>query len=486
MGAIGFPLGIELSARRGGGGGAASAPGTSATSPRTSRRSRRVTSASDLMGLAAPSLSAAGAGPKVVTDGLGRKCWRFESAEYLNVASSLVGDTRAITVLMVGRCHRNHSGNLFGLGNVAAGTQVNVGVVMNVSASGSVPPYLRTSGVSASSDATNGKHVICGSQVQVLGVVSRTTANGASRLYHNLNVASGAQVSIGNPAVVGAEIGRNPFAAGSSGSWAQFDLYEMAVFLGTLSNAQADAAVAAMVANWSIPAVTNRLVIEGDSIHQGLAVIPYSDTPPSGVSSGKSIGMALTEPGSPIVAADTSVVNMAVSGSSTVTQTTRRDATNTMFDKLLPGRNRILNLIGRNNLGSLGQDAPTCYAAIVAVLHTAGTGYLERGWEVIQGVNIAVSSSMSAANDALRTSLRSAQFLTDCLANTGQTYQGKLRIVDLPLITVGGDTKLDTAADSADTAIYQNDSTHPTLAGQGLMISGGDTPAHGYVAALGI
>lgn len=498
MGAIGFSLGVELAARRGG--GVAPAPGASATSFATTASAHwhagvstvatsggRVTSASDLRGLAGLTEGASGAGPKEVTDALGRKCWRFEGAEYLNVASALVGDTRAITVFMVGRHHRNtNSSHMFALGNVAGGTQVNVGTIMSAVPSGSIPPYLRTGGISASGDATNGKNVICGSQLQVLGAVSRTTANGASRLYHNLNVATGAQVSIGNAAVVGGEIGRNPFSAGTSGTWAQFDLYEMVVFLGTLTNTQADAVAAALVANWAVPAVTDRLVIEGDSIHQGTTVIPYSDTPPSGVPSGKSIGMALTEPGSPIVAAGTSVINMAASGSTTVTQTTRRDAANTLFAQTLSGRNRILNLIGRNNVGALGQDAATAYAAIVALNHTAGTGYLERGWEVIQAINVAVSSSMSAANDALRTSMRSPQFLTDCLANSGQTYEGKLRIVDLPLITVAGDTKFDTVSDSADTAVFQGDSTHPTLAGQGLMISGGDMPAYGYVAALAV
>jgi hypothetical protein len=73
------------------------------------------------------------------------------------------------------------------------------------------------------------------------------------------------------------------------------------------------------------------------------------------------------------------------------------------------------------------------------------------------------TSAETQIND-LRTLLRASGFLTDCLAGTGQDYDGKLARIELPLIEVAGDRIFDTAADATDTNWYQGDSTHPTPA----------------------
>ena len=97
-----------------------------------------------------------------------------------------------------------------------------------------------------SSDATNGKDVIVGRQLQVIGVCSRSTANGDQRFYINNKVATFLQTSTG-VTTTGAEIGRYCFSPGTVGGWGMFDLYDIAIYPGTLSNAEADSIAAAMV-----------------------------------------------------------------------------------------------------------------------------------------------------------------------------------------------------------------------------------------------
>lgn len=422
----------------------------------------RITACPDRCGLAAATQGVAGAGPKELTDATGRRFWRFEGAEYLNVAAALVADNRACAVFLVGRQHRNGSGHFVGLGNVAAGTVANTGsTLINTAGAGGLPPYLRGGSRGAQLDPNHGGRVVAGSQLQVLGVVSRTSAQGDQRLYANGEVAAVGQNSIGAAAAQGAEIGRYPFAPGAAGSWAQFDLYELAIFTGVLANPQADAIAAAMVANWAIPAVTHQLVVEGDSITQGVGDIP----------SGRSLAMLLSDPGGASAApAGWRVINMGVSGNTVPHLVTRRDAAETLYGRPLPGRNVVMCQIGRNNLGALGETGAAVYAQVVALLHAAGTGYLERGWEVRQAVNIAVASSLAAENEALRGRLRAPAFLTDCAAGAGQAFAGRLGLVELPLVGVAGSgTIFDTVADAGDPMWYQPDATHPSTAGTAEM-----------------
>lgn len=435
----------------------------------------RVTACPDIRGLAALTEGAAGAGPFQYTDDPGRKFWRFVGAEYLNGATAFAADQRGITVLAVVRQHRASTGNFFGLGNSAAGTAVNTqGTVINTSISGGVPPYLRGTSTAASSDATNKAKLIVGSQLQVIAVASRPTASGGQRLYVNNDAGNVVQSAGALTGVTGFEIGRYPFSPGASGTWLLADIYEMAVFAGVLTNAQVDARVAEMVANWNIQQITNQVVLEGDSITQGTGTI----------TTGNQTSMYLSRPGaSYAMPASWRVINLGVSGNTIANLVTRRDAANTMFDNLLSGRNVVGCQIGRN-------DAPTrtgaqMYADIVALLNTTSTGYLQRGWEVRQAVNIASASSVFTAISDLRALLRNSTFLTDTLTGTGQTYDGKLKLIELPLITSGASgTIFDTVADSADTTWYQGDATHPTELGVAAMINGADTPANGYAASI--
>lgn len=437
----------------------------------------RVTQANDIQGLANATEGAAGVGPLELTDGLGRKFWRFTGAEYLNIAGALVADQRGITVFVVGRMHRAMTGNFFGLGNVAQGTTQNTqGSVINTSVSGNLPPYLRGTSTSASSDATNKAKVIVGSQLQVMGVASRPTASGAQRLYLNNGVASVVQSAGALTGVIGAEIGRYPFSAGTSGTWLLADIYEIAVFVGVLTDGQADAIAAALVSGWSIPAVTNQAVLDGDSITQGTGTVTV----------GNQISMRLTEPGGAhALPGSWRVVSVGVSGNTVASLVTRRDAANTMYDNLLAGRNVVACQIGRNDLPT--KTGAQVYAEIIALINTTTTGYLQRGWEVRQAVNIAVSASINTANSDLRTLLRAAQFKTDTLTGAGQAFDGKLGIMDLPLITSGASgTIFDTTADAGDVAWFQGDNTHPTEAGVLAMVTGGDlaTAANGYSARI--
>jgi len=84
----------------------------------------RVTSATDIKGLAGLTEGASGAGPFALTDLTGYKFWRFEGAEYLNVLGTLTGiDNRNCSIVSVGRIHQNaRFSHIFGLGNVAQGT----------------------------------------------------------------------------------------------------------------------------------------------------------------------------------------------------------------------------------------------------------------------------------------------------------------------------------------------------------------------------
>lgn len=418
----------------------------------------RITACPDRRGLAAASQPVAGAGPRQLTDPLGRVFWRFEGSEYLNLATALAADTRGCAVFLVGRIHRGGgTTNILGLGNAAAGTAVNTGgTVINVAGVGGSAPFVRGGGRSAALDAANAARVIAGSQLQVIGVVSRTTGNGDQRLYLNTEAAGVPQVSTAATGVQGAEIGRSPFAPGAAGSWGCFDLYEIAVWAGTLTNAQADAAAAALVANWRIVPVVNQLVVEGDSITQGIGT----------VASGSSLGVLLGEPGGVAgVPEGWRVINNGVSGSTPASLLTRRDIADTLFGKTLAGRNVVVSQIGRNSLTGDAASWSAVYADIVALNHTAGSGYLERGWEVRQAINIAVSSSLAAANEGLRAALRAPAFLTDCAAEAGQAHAGRLGRVDLPLVTVAGSgTIFDSVADSQDAAWFQGDATHPTAA----------------------
>lgn len=436
--------------------------------------SNRVTACPDLRGLAALSGIAFGGatvGPVQMTDGLGRKFWRFEGASYLLIANALNAlSARGVTVLCVMRHHRTLTGNWFSprysaYTDDATNTTYSGGSTLRSVVTSTSAPLIFGAGISSAS----ARH-ITGSQMQVAGVASRTTANGGQRVYLNNDVASVAQSGVTAASCTGGVIGGIPAASNAVTASGNFDLYEFALWKGELTNAQADAAAAAMVSNWSIPAVVNGLLLEGDSITQGTGA----------VTSGLNIAMRMTEPGGAFnVPSGWRVLNQGTSGNTIANVIARRDVANSAASLPVPGgRNVVLCQIGRNDIPS--RTGAATYADIVALFNTTTTGFLQRGWEVREAVNIAVASSLETENNNLRAALRNtAQFRADTLSGSGQLYEGKTGIVDLPLWTVLGDTIFDTTTDAADTNWYAGDNTHPSLNGAIEM-------AKAYVAGLAL
>lgn len=479
--------------RRGaaGGGGGSSGP-TLATLPVTptsrwhpgvstvTESGGRVVSATDLQGLAAVTEGGAGIGPRAMTDALSRKLWRFEGAEFLNVASALTGvSNRAVCVFIVGRVHRAGSvptNNIFGLGNVAGGTALNTGnAQMTAAVTTNSAPWLRCHSVAGSAASINRPYLIPGAQVQVMSCNSRATASGGTRIMINERASDDlAQATTLVASNAGAEIGRYPFSPGTSGNWGQFDLYEMVIYSGTLTNAQQDAVQAALVANYGIVPITNQLVLEGDSITQGTGV----------VTSGISSGMTVAEPGAGLIPANYRVLSVGTSGNQVSNLVTRRDAANSWTGALLPGQNVVAFEIGRNDFGAGGLSAAQHYTNVVAYLNTTSTGVLQRGWTARELVNIATSAAVQTSVESYRALIRQAQFLTDTLTGAGQAFDGKLTLIDTDLIQDSGQTIFQTAADAADNTYYNGDSTHPNVLGRLLRVNGGDTPSRGIAWGL--
>lgn len=442
--------------------------------------SGRVTAADDLMGLADVTGGSGGnGGPLELTDALGRKFWRFEGSEYLNIAAALEAvSSQALAVFMVGRFHRNRTSNpIFGLGNVALGTQLNTnGVTFQVSGSSNTAPMLRTANRNANSFDTTPENGMAGSQLQVAGFVSRNSGNGGVRFYRNeTTVTNGSALTVTSATSAsgaGAEIGRYPQAPSTAGNWAEFDLYELVIYKGSagavLSNAEADVVAAELVANWEIPALTDTLVVEGDSITQGW----------TGITSGDCLSMTLTDPGEDgTVPGSWLVVNTGASGNTIANLVARRDTALAWPNfKISGGRSVVAVQIGANNYS--GMTAADIYAGICDLIDTTTTGYAQRGWETCCAVNIATANGTNQPKVLdLRTLLRDlTTFRSDCGGLTAQ----QLRIADLPLITVGGSTRFEDAADAGNLTYYDSDGLHPSETGSYHMGRGGDTLANGY------
>lgn len=169
----------------------------------------RVVTATDLQGLAG--LTASGGGPRAMTDGLGRSFWRFEGNQALEAANTLSMLVNAFAVFMVVRSHRCSIYNpFFDIGTPAQGNAVNAlsGVISTGSAAN-----LRTLGNYPRDSTTPGsEHTVVGSQMQVIGVASRSAPLGSQALFHNGNRLDVGRAGSTNPRL-GAMIG---YAANAS------------------------------------------------------------------------------------------------------------------------------------------------------------------------------------------------------------------------------------------------------------------------------
>lgn len=486
-------LGLDLSLTGRRSSGAASIPGSALTVPPTAPYNQwhsaygvtaagspsRVTAVVDQKGVAnlSEGLDATSlGGPEVVTDGLGRPVWEFSGDAYLNVANTFSATQQSFGVVAVIQYPRTLGGYpFFSFGNVTNGTPCNTGAA-NLGF-GTPEAFVRGSTISASSAASNKHMIIAGAQVQVVAMFSQA---GKQRLYVNNEVCEVA-VTVLNATGTGAEIGRYSNSPGTKtganyndGSWFQGSVYEIMTFKGALSDAAMDAIVAATVTNWGITAVTSQVVMDGDSITQGATVKP--NYVPSAL---------LCKPGvSGTVPAYVRVLNKGTNGDKVPQLVAKRDASNSIYGLTkLSGKNIILFEIGRNDMaGGTPDSAATCYSNIVAYLHTTTTGVLERGWEVIAGVNIATSNgAIQGRIDSLRVLMRDiATFRTDTTATSAT-----LTLADFPLITLSAVTLFNTTGDAGSGTYYSGGGgTHLTAAGNYYKVYGGDDASKGMAAII--
>lgn len=500
---LGLALSNQIFRNAGGTPTPAPAPGSSATTftttPQTqfhpnaqagsvTKNGSVVTACPDLRGLAALSAGST-TGPVEMTDALGRKFWRFEGAQFAQIAAAFAATSQGVSVIFVGRNHKS-VGTWISPGlNGAAPATPNSGLLVPYTTGGA--PYTpRIFGnLSTSSDAANRKFMAMGHQLHVVAVRAGVGATG-TRTYINNDKATRAGFATAN-AFAGMELGRFALNANSYGN---FDLYEVALFNTALADATMDAAVAEVVTNWQIPQITKSLILEGDSrIHE-----PFANT---GITTGNILGMLLTNPGAGLIPEDCRVITLAASGDKVSNMVLRKNAASPSAyaaDMMLPGENHVAYIMGTNDgQGSGDVDYGTSpaanttgrgdliYAADVAMLNNATVGQeglLQRGFIVTRGIEPQQASNSNISTEQLRLRHRDAAFMTDCLAGVGQSFDGKLRRLEIPNITIGGVKPFDTAAGIPNA--YYNDTQHPNAAGAVLWTTGGDTPANGFGAVL--
>ncbi|MCF7702205.1 hypothetical protein [Loktanella sp. M215] len=348
-------------------------------------QSGRVVSASDLQGLAQVAASGAGLGPQALTDGQGRKFWRFAGGQFLDVAAGLVCGSRNMSVFMVARVPRHPASynRYLSMGSQAQGTQVNtLGGPLETRVVSQSAGHVQAFGKLAYTASAGAEWLVPGAQKQVIGM---TSGAGGQRLFLNerhVDVAA-AYAATG---IAGAEIGRYSWSPGAAVTWGVFDLYEMIVYTTALSNADAQAVTEALMGTHGIVPVTSQLVLEGDSITQGTG----------DVTEALSCAAVLTEPGTTHVPAGWRVINKGMSGNKVSDLMTRRDAANGWATQRLPGQNVVAFEIGRNDWAA-NITAPQHYANVVSYLNKATTGVLQLGWTVhLQDVSMSLRRILSA------------------------------------------------------------------------------------------
>ena len=434
----------------------------------------RVVSATDLSGLASATQGAIGAGPQALSDGQGRRFWRFEGDAFLNIAGALALSSRDMAAFMVVRQGRPSAAytRFMSLGNRAQGSQANtLGGPLESRVVAKSTGHVQAFGRLATTAPAGAQWLVPGAQKQVIGM---TSSSAGQRLFLNERfVDVGKAYPVTN--VPGAEIGRYAYSPGASGSWGVFDTYEIIVYDAALSPAEALSVSQALMTSHDIVPVTNQLVLDGDSITQGTGEVTKQ----------LSAGMILTEPGAGHLPPNWRVVNLANSGNVVSQLTTKRDDANGWAAQILPGGQNVLAFeIGRNDWAGT-TTAQQHYANVVSYLNTPTTGVLQRGWHVRAMANIAASSPFAPYVDAHRAALRDPQFLTDTLSAPGQSFAGKVSVVETDLIEHDGAQRFADANDAGNTVYYAGDSTHPSLLGTQIRVTGGDTPQYGLAAGLG-
>lgn len=280
---------------------------------------KTVTAISDLKGLA-DLTSLDGYGPRLMTDALGRKFLRFLMPENYNgswLRNNTLGalDTYNSTWILVGRFHNAWSN----------GTLISYGLKENGTGTSAAPlgynshfPVPLTKSLMTSVSAGNPNKLMLGTQLQVLGMatatnlaVGVTTSTVGCQLMLNEQNATITMSSEQATGKTGFEIGKLSTQAtqASSANYAIFDLYELSGWLkGEMGNiaamqTNAPAQQAKAVTNYNIPAITDSIILVGDSRSI------------NGSTSGQNIGIRMTDPGYAFaVPATTRILNTAVSG----------------------------------------------------------------------------------------------------------------------------------------------------------------------------
>lgn len=262
-----------------------------------------------------------GYGPRLMTDALGRKFMRFLMPEtykgsWLRNTSLGSLDTYNSTWILVGRFHNaGGSGCIVSYGLKETSTGSNAAPLQYRSG---FPLFLNKTLPAQASPPANMNKLLLGTQLQVVGVstatnlaVGTTTSTVGAQLMLNEQTATIAMSSQQATGKTGFEVGKLSTAATlvSGATYAIFDLYEMSGWLqGEMGNisqmpARASAAQATAVSNFNIPAITDSVILAGDSrsINGALA--------------GRNIGIVMTDPGySAALPATTRVINTAASG----------------------------------------------------------------------------------------------------------------------------------------------------------------------------
>jgi lysophospholipase L1-like esterase len=404
-------------------------------------------------------------GPVQMTDALGRKFWRFSGSHLLTIMPLLVFTKKSHCSLVVARQHRpaTTSALLGGQGQSTAMLESN-----NSSCRAPVPRVFNRARTTV--DATY-NNLIVGSQLQVIGAASSGT-----RCLLTTNANDSSEAAVGTDATcTGGFIGGT-----SSGAQGEWDVYEVAIWNANQTDANFRAQRDLMIANWSIPAVTKQICLVGDSTTYGV----------TGVDSGSIPSALLGEPGTNRVPDGTRIINLGSGGTTINFGVSDRDAASSWTNLTLAGgadNNKIIFHYGTNDMAAIGGDetAAQVYAETVAYINSASpSGVLQKGWKVYVQMNTAADNAWKAVQiPALRTLYNDPQFLIDTLSNSGNTYDGLVKLINIHLQTVGGNTVFSTQTD-AQSLVYYKDGLHPSAAGYAVLVPGGDTPQYGYAAAL--
>jgi hypothetical protein len=406
--------------------------------------SGRITSMSDVANPSNPPATGTSTeGPLLLADDNGWPVARFNGFEWLSGgwsgSSGVTFDVRNTTVLLVCRVHRSRARPLFSIGSVAAGTGQNTGnALVRTVSSGLSAGYLGSQGAGIPGYASNRTYMIPGAELQVIAVRSSTTN---LRLYvQDKTTTAGANSNI-TAGVQGYEIGRNAAnnSPGTAGTWGEIDLYDALVYNSALSDAALDQIVGELMTGYGIQPTIGRVIMAGDSITFGL-------TAPSG----ENPAMWITRPGgSAQVPPGYNVIGVGVSGWAVSNLVTQRDDANTVFNELIPGGDNIVSVhIGTNNIDG-GETAQQTYDALVPLLNTTTTGYLQRGWRVFVDRIIAYrNTTFQTQIEGYRALVSAPQFLTDTLSGPSQTFDGRVGVVNVSGFTFNGQTVFDTFANA--------------------------------------